>query len=734
MTWFKDHLYVGTTRANIHLVWFRMGENVKRFQAWPVELPSKPWDLDLRAQIWRYNPKTENWQKVFISPMIMGKDGFEVPMSIGFRGMTSFQGQSDPSPALYIPTWSSSKGPGPVLLRSVDGTTFEQVSKPGLGDPMASTLRSIVSFKGKLFISPTGTARGQFSGNVPDKPLILVGTDPLKGRWQLACEPHLGDRTNLGIFDMATFNGHLYAGTFNATGGCQVWKTDAEGDPPYKWIKVLSDGGYRGNKNEATTHMVEFNGKLYVGTGLIAGYDRVRNIGPASPELFCLYPDDSWQLIVGEPRLTPEGMKVPLSGWGPGFNSPTVGYFWRLCVHEGWFYLGTYDSIVWMPYIHSGEWPDFLSELFGRASIDDIVRKRAGFDLWRSRDGVYWVPVTRNGFGNPCNYGVRTMASTPYGLFIGAANPFAPTMAIRRLSGWHYETNPSGGLEIWLGSKDSCTSSSRVLSAGGGREAVNRSAKRWKDLAALREKLIGDYYGDSDFRHCGLWRYPINTPREACENLVKELLSFIPEKKGRLLEIGCDRGATTRTIVRHLQSDSVTGIVGTKEELEACRKNAPTVRCRVMEPPRLKFKGKSFDCVICIEGPGSFGPGVRLFREVYRILKPSGRLVFSDIIFDTGARVNGIGKIKNVANSPEEYRELLATCGFEDTQIFDATQSCWKAFHRHYWNDFGLRLLSGKISLDLFREILSHLPTGGLPVSYYVIGSLKKGSEAHKRH
>jgi SAM-dependent methyltransferase len=647
--------------------------------------------------------------------------------------MTSFQRQSDPAPTLYVPTWSSSKGPGPVLLRSVDGRRFEQVSEPGLGDPTASTLRSIVSFKGKLFISPTGTARGQFSGNVPDKSLILVSNDPLKDHWQLACEPHLGDRTNLGIFDMAISNGYLYAGTFNATEGCQVWKTDGEGDPPYKWIKVLSHGGYRGNKNEATIHMVEFKGKLYVGTGLIAGYDRVRNIGPASPELFCLYPDDSWQLIVGEPRLTPEGMKVPLSGLGPGFNSPTVGYFWRLCVHEEWLYVGTYDSTVWMPYIHSREWPDHLSQLFGRMGIDDIVRKRAGFDLWRSRDGVYWVPVDRNGFGNPCNYGVRTMASSPYGLFVGAANPFAPEMAIRRLSGWQYVPNPRGGLEIWLGSRDYHRGSSSLVPAGGRREPAHRSAKRWKDLAELSEELIGEYYGDSDFRHCGLWRHPINTPREACENLVEELLSFIPEKKGRLLEIGCGRGATTRTILRYLESDAVTGIVGTKKELEACRKNAPTVCWRVLEPPRLKFKGNSFDYVICIEGPGSFGPGERLFKEVYRILKPGGQLVFSDIIFDTGVRGNRIGKIKNVANGPEEYRELVIRCGFEDAQIFDATESCWKGFHRHYWNDFGLRLLSGKISPGLFREILSHLPTKGMPVGYYVIGSLKKSSEAHKR-
>ena len=83
MIWFKDHLYVGTTRANLHLLWFTMGENVNRFSVWPVEHPANPYDLDLRGQIWRYNPHTEQWQQVYLSPMLMGSEGFEVPLSIG---------------------------------------------------------------------------------------------------------------------------------------------------------------------------------------------------------------------------------------------------------------------------------------------------------------------------------------------------------------------------------------------------------------------------------------------------------------------------------------------------------------------------------------------------------------------------------------------------------------------------------------------------------------------------
>ncbi len=46
MIWFRDHLYVGTTRANAHLIAFSMQENIERF-VWPVERPNSPFDLDL---------------------------------------------------------------------------------------------------------------------------------------------------------------------------------------------------------------------------------------------------------------------------------------------------------------------------------------------------------------------------------------------------------------------------------------------------------------------------------------------------------------------------------------------------------------------------------------------------------------------------------------------------------------------------------------------------------------
>lgn len=714
MIWFKDQLYVGTTRANLHLLWFTMGENVGRFAVWPVEHPADPYDLDLRGQIWRYNPHTKQWRQVYLSPLLMGKEGFEVPLSIGFRGITVFQGKSDPEPALYCTTWASSKGPGPVLLRSYDGSSFDQVSPPGLGDPTVATIRTVVPFQGKLFLSPTGTTKGKYLANVPDRMVILVNENPETSDWQLACEPFFGDSTNMGIFDMASFNGHLYAATSNSATGFQIWKTKAEGGAPYTWRKVMSHGGYRGKENQGVGHLFEFKGCLYIGTGILGGHDRERNIGPASPELFRLYPDDTWDLIVGEPRLTPEGLKIPLSGLGAGYNSPTVGYFWRMCEHEGWLYLGTYDWSVWMPYVRLETIPEKLRQMVERAGIENIVRAQAGFDLWRSRDGATWVPVTRNGFGNPCNYGVRTMASSSYGLFVGVANPFGPTMAVPRLAGWRYEPH-EGGCEVWLGSRDlpgefPPSPAPLPYEVGGARLGP-------LSLGEMAEEMIARFYDGTGFRHCGFWRHPIKTPSQACENLVNELLALIPKDVGSLLEIGCGTGATTQMITARLAVVTVTGTVSTPMELAACQQHAPMARFHLVKPTRLNLADAGFDVLVGVEGPSATQPAKKFFHAVHTALKPGGVTVFADLLVQ-GTR----GSPTNLA----EYETLLAQGGFGDIQLWDVTSTCWKPFQAYQQQVFWTKLLAGEITQNLYDEIMSRLPGRNQPVNLYVIGRARK--------
>lgn len=60
-----------------------------------------------------------------------------------------------------------------------------------------------------------------------------------------------------------------------------------------------------------------------------------------------------------------------------------------------------------------------------------LSKGERGFDLLVSEDGKNFDVITRNGFGDPHNHGLRTFAVTDGGLCIGTANPFYGTQVWR---------------------------------------------------------------------------------------------------------------------------------------------------------------------------------------------------------------------------------------------------------------------------------------------------------------
>ena len=79
-------------------------------------------------------------------------------------------------------------------------------------------------------------------------------------------------------------------------------RTDTTGELPYEFVTVVTEGGFkRGRPSKNVLSMPPFKGSLYVGTnqgGLLATVELIR-----------IHPDGSWDLVIGAPRLTPDGYK-----------------------------------------------------------------------------------------------------------------------------------------------------------------------------------------------------------------------------------------------------------------------------------------------------------------------------------------------------------------------------------------------------------------------------------------
>ncbi len=463
--WFKNRLFIGTSRANLCLLKFAMP--FVSINVWPVDCPYENYTPEFertsaRGEIWRYDPLLDHWQRCYQAPFLRGRDGSTFARDLGYRVMAVFQGESDSEPALYVVSWSRSRGFGPDVLRSRDGETFETMPNPRFksDDPnlVVTAIRTLVPFKGRLFTAPTGASQGNV--NAAYCSLIFETRDPASGSWQSVNHPGFESPPEvIVVYEMAVCHGYLYAGT-GGLNGFQVWRTRAEGDPPYHWEKVMSRGAGRGALNQGVVSMYPFKGCLYIGTGIQnGGYDHRNKVGPAAAEVIRLHENGAWDIVVGNAR---DG-KEPISAMGAGFNNYFCGYIWRMGVHDDWLYVGTLDWTVILRYSGVERKPQQSARILAAAGVEDFVRHQAGFDLWRTYDGENWVPVTRSGFDNPFNYGCRNIVSTPHGLFIGTANPFGPRIAVRRAGEWEYQDNPRGGLEVLL----SRSSASRAGRRGG---------------------------------------------------------------------------------------------------------------------------------------------------------------------------------------------------------------------------------------------------------------------------
>jgi hypothetical protein len=742
--WYDDHLYIGSNRDILPLLILRLPFDIP-FRVQPVRVPKDYTGLDLRGQIWRYNPRTRVWQRVYQAPMLPGYQGRMVPEAFGFRAMSVFQGTSDERPAIYTLPFVGRNALDAVALRSIDGLSFHRIPPPcvpGL-DEIYGSFRSMTVFKGRLFASPSSSKpRPEASGRTGDgreihvtlantarASAVLCTSDPVSGNWELSSQPLFGDRTNSSIFDMVVCGDYLYSGAFNLRHGFQIYRTTAEGPPPHHWEKVLDLGADRGALNQSAISMTAFRGALYVGTCIQnSGFDPVYQVGPAAGEVLRIYPDKTWDLLVGEPRMTRQGLKIPSSGMRAGFDNPLAGYIWRMTVHDDTLYVGTCDNSAFVPFSKGDRWPQHARFLLDSPFMERYMSLVGGCELWRTTDGNAWTPITRNGFGNPYNLGIRTLISTPVGLFVGTANPFGPDVAVRGLCGWEFQNNPRGGTEIWHGTLDHAAASPPDASKsvpseegyyriGQGSSAATNAADPFLRLASTPSDLLGltesvedelDGYFGGSLRNVGYWRNKTTKPCEASRALIGELRNLLRGKSSDPISSILGVSLNPTELAAELLKEFPEGVVraGTAEEL-------------------VRVKDGEYDAAVWLEG--SNAPNRQtILPLIAQRLRSGGCAVFADGIRGAVATGNNVPNGAVVADSSERFVADLANAGFVDAKVLDVTTETWLPFFNHSRNYFLAKLLLNQIDSAKQASIFASLPAGELGLKQYILVSAFK--------
>jgi hypothetical protein len=383
------------------------------------------WNAASHAEIWRL--RNGKWTCVYragdVPSFLRAQDGtypYLTSSAIGFRNMVPYKDKHGVE-ALYASSGSFTFAySAPLLFRSTDGKNWTTLTTPAA---MGRESRTLGVHNGKLYVG-AGTATLSVLGGEVVPGSVWCSNDPADpASWQKVLDFPTLAPGNTGVTSLASANGFIYAGTENVN-GFEVWRsTVANPTGNADWKQLVKDGaGDRYNGWAGT--MRAFRKDVYVGSMAVPGM--TGKMAMKAFDLIRVRPNDTWQLLVGnrDPEIPVDGAapRRPLSGWPSGFGMPTNLYCWSMEVYHGKLYVGSMDmsSMLRAATEAGAELPDMGIP----PTILDVILKAAGFDLWKTGEGLIWAPVTLRGLGDYRNYGARTMRVHNDRLYIGTANPF----------------------------------------------------------------------------------------------------------------------------------------------------------------------------------------------------------------------------------------------------------------------------------------------------------------------
>ncbi len=158
-------------------------------------------------------------------------------------------------------------------------------------------------------------------------------------------------------------------------------------------------------------------------------------------------------------------------------------------------------------------------------------------------------------------------------------------------------------------------------------------------------------------------------------------------RQDTILDIGCGGGGTVHKLARIATDGKVYGIDFSDESVTVSRRiNRQLIRMGRVEIQQstvscLPFSDNMFDLVTAVNTHNYWPDLVSDMQEIYRVLKPGGKLIIIGSVYEGGKyderNQKYVGLIEIAFPSVKELREIFLRADYSEVQMFEKYNQGW---------------------------------------------------------